>query len=108
MSSDQAGETDKIKLPPTSETKFRAQTISYGGFASTTSLTLIVAYGFKIADSLVPGFETPIEAMGPEVGATIYGGIAAGLTSIWQHIAAKFFRETITERRGPDRDTEHA
>lgn len=84
----------EVKQPPTQATKTRTTTIAVGGTVSTAVLTLVVAYIFLLYADAHPGFKTPVVAMGPEVGAAIYGGIAGFLTAVWQGLASWIMRGT--------------
>ncbi len=100
-----------VKEPPTSATRNRTATVGFGGAVSTAALTAIIAYGFKLYDNGHPGFETPMEAMGPEMGAVIYGAIAGAITAAWQGFAAFTMRGSMIllerfeeEHHGADRN----
>jgi len=98
-----------VKQAPTAATRQRATTVGVGGAVSTAGLTAVIAYGFKLFANSHPGFETPIEAFGPEMGAVIYGAIAGTLTAAWQAMAAFMMRGTrILERRFNIRDEDEA
>lgn len=92
----------EVKQAPTKATVQRTATIGFGGVVSTTGLTLLIGYLFYIYADAHPGFKTPVQAMGSEVGAAIYAFIAGCLTGIWQATVSWMVRGTLVLKGSDD------
>lgn len=91
----------EVKQAPTKATMQRTTPIVVGGAASTTVLTFIVAYLFTLYADAHPGFRTPVQVMGAEVGAAIYAFFAGCVTGMWQSLVSWMVRGTLIVK-GPD------
>lgn len=92
----------EVKQAPTKATARRTAAIGVGGIASTTVLTFVVAYCFTLYADAHPGFRTPVQVMGPEVGAAIYGFFAGCITSGWQSFVSWMVRGTLVLKGSDD------